>query len=120
MNTYLKHVLACALLAAFAAGCGGGSGGGGQPASGPSSGAIQVLNNSGMDLADVEIHVVGGAKVDEIGGGLAQGATFLFGNLPAGTYDVLAFPPGSGIQKILRYDNNVVAAGQMTDLTLTP
>ncbi len=117
MNGIIKYAAACALLVLLAGGCGGG---GGDSDQGPTTGTIQVLNNTGVDLADVAIHTPAGVEVDSIGGGLAQGATYSFANLAPGRYDVLGFPPGSGFQQILRYSDTPVSAGQVTDLTMTP
>lgn len=119
MNGSLKYVLACALLTAFVAGCGGG-GGQATPIQGPNTGAVQVLNNTGMDLANVAIYTASGTKIADTGGGLAQGSTYLFGDLAPDLYDVVAMPPGPGFQQVRRFDDNVVAAGQLTHLTMTP
>ena len=119
MKTTLCYTTTLTLVALLA-GCGGGGDGPPMGQNAPVMGAIQVLNNTGMDLAGVEIQTIAGSTVDTTGGGLASGATFLFPNLPAGTYDVLAFPPGSGFQQILRYQDIVVSAGDLTDLTMTP
>ena len=110
----LALVGAAAMLLAI--GCGGG-GGGDDPAQG--TGSIQVLNNTGMDLADVEIQM-DGSTVDEIGGGLVSGGSWTFSDLEPGVYDVLAFPGGGGIQVILFFNDNTVQSGQTTNVTMTP
>lgn len=116
MSSRIVVTVSCAaLLSLFLAGCGGG-GGGDDPVG---TGALQVLNNTGQDLAGVAVYQSGG-KVDEIGGGLAQGASWTFSNLPAGVYDVQAYPPGNPVSMILFYDDNVVTAGGTTNLTMTP
>ena len=121
MNTTIQYVAACVLLAALVGGCGGGGGGEAPPpVQGPSNGAIQVLNNTGMDLASVAVYYPGGAQVDATGGGLALGATYLFADLQPGVYDVVAVPPGSGVVQVIRYSDTVVLAGELTDVTLTP
>lgn len=98
--------------------CGGGGGGGDAPA----SGAIQVLNNTGLDLAGVAVYQ-GTTKVDETPGGLALGASWTFSTLAPGVYDIQAYPPGtpgSPVSAIMFYLSNTVASGQTTSLTLTP
>ena len=94
--------------------CGGGGGG-----DVPATGAIQVLNNTGMDLAGVAVYE-GTTRLDEIPGGLALGASWTFSSLAPGVYDVQAYPPGPGIQPIMFYLSNTVTSGQTTALTLTP
>jgi hypothetical protein len=96
--------------------CGGGSSGDSTP---PATGSIQVLNNTGTDLVDVEVWQ-NGAKVAEIGGGLVLGGSWTFSNLAPGVYDVHGFQPGAGLTLILFYLDNTVQSGLTTNLTLTP
>ncbi|MDJ0976573.1 MAG: hypothetical protein QNJ98_19105 [Planctomycetota bacterium] len=104
--------LLCGAALLFLTACGGGGGG-----DAAQLGALQVLNNTGIDLAEVEIRQ-GGMTIAQIGGGLAQGASWTFDTLPAGQYDVRAFPPGIGM--IMEYLGNTVVGGQTTNLTMTP
>ena len=73
-----------------------------------------------MDLVNVQLENADGAMVAEIGGGLAQGATFLFANLAPGSYDVLGYPGGGGVQMIRFYPDNVVQAWQITNVNMVP
>ena len=117
----MRIAVTCGLAACLAAAvlftaCGGGGG----DDSTPGTGSLQVLNNTGVDLANVQLENADGTMVAEIGGGLAQGATFLFANLAPGSYDVLGFPGGGGVQQILFYTDNVVQAWQITNVTMVP
>jgi len=107
-------VLSLAALAGMLTSCGGGG-----SSDTASTGSLQVLNNTGQDLADVEVWQ-GITKLSEIGGGLAQGASWTFSNLAAGSYDVKAFPGGGGVQLILTYFNVLVLPDLTTPYTMTP
>lgn len=107
--------LLCAAVLLLGVGCGGGGG----DDSSADTGSIQVLNNTGLDLAGVAVYQ-DGTRVAEIGGGLVSGGSWTFGDLEPGVYDIQAYPPGPGFVAILFYDDNVVNGGQTTNVTMTP
>ena len=116
MDLQRVTILCCAAaLALCLSACGGGSGGGGTTLP---NGALQVLNNTGSDLQNVEVRQ-GLTTIDGIGGGLAQGSSWTFSNLPPGIYDVHAFLPGQ-MGTILHYYGLTVTSAQTTNFTMTP